>query len=230
MASTLIQIRDLVKANARIMEDPEFTDALLNRWINDAQRSVQLKLFYLGYTEFKSSDSLTLSAAAYASSSNNVKTAPLSTDVPNRMGVPNWLIQIDVNDSGGGGSSYGIAYPVTDRAFKELLSNTFLTPTVPNPICTVLDDKIYLAPVDIDVAVAHYYKLTTDLSSDSDTIDLPEPFVDFVVRMTEMRVEDKKGRLQDKQSKMLEIDKDLADQLKALQIQMTETKPIQTLE
>ena len=222
MASTLVQLRDLVIANTGIKGDPNFAHALLNRCVNDAQRDVQLKLFNLGYTEFKSSDSLTLTAAAYSSGSNNVKTAPLSSDCPTRMGIPNWLLFIEVNDSGAGGTSYGVAYPVSAGVFKEQLRNTYLAPTTLYPICTVLDDKLYLAPLAIDVATAHYYKEVTDMSADSSTLDLPESFSSFVARSVEMRVEDRKGKLQDKQAAMQELDKDLAQTFQALQIQKTE--------
>ena len=93
--STLVQLRDLIKANTGIKKDRNFTNPLLNRWINDAQRDIQLKLFHLGYTEFRGSDSLTLSSGTLGGES--VKTAPLSSDVPTRMGVPNWLLYIDAS-------------------------------------------------------------------------------------------------------------------------------------
>ena len=219
MASTLLQLRDLIKANTGIKEDPNFANALLNRWINDAQRSVQLKLFFLGYKEFKSSDSLTLSSGSLGV--NTVKTAPLATDCPNRMGVPNWLIFVDCGIAAQV-TQKGIAYPISERSFDELIKNTFLTPTAVAPICTIIDDKIYISPSTIDTATAHYYKETTDMASDAGTLDLPEAFNSFVMRMVEMRIEDRMGKLNDKQQKMIELDKDIADSLKALQIQVTQ--------
>lgn len=226
--STLANLRHLVRANTGVIEDPNFTDTLLDRWINDAQRDVQLKLFHLGYTEFKSSDTLSLTAAKYSSATNNINTAPLSSDCPNRMGVPNWLLQVDVNDSGGGGANYGVAYPISPRDFKEHLANTFLAPTVKKPACVILDDKLYLAPVDIDVAIAHYYKEVTDMASDAGTLDLPEAYGSFVVRAVELRIADRQGKLQDKQSAMVELDKSLKDAFQALQIQKVE-EPSETV-
>lgn len=226
--STLVQIRDLVKANAGVKEDPNFTNPLLNRWINDAQRTIQLKLFHLGYTEFLSTDSLTLSAGTLGD--KNVKTSPLSTDVPNRMGVPNWLVYVDASNSGGGATDKGLAYPVSNRVFLEHLRNTFLAPTANQPLCTIMDDKIYLAPSALDTASAHYYKQTTDMSSDSDNADLPEPFVPYIGRLVEMRIEDRKGKLADKESQMRELDKDISDVLNSLQMQKieeTQTKSLQ---
>jgi len=226
MASTLIQLRDLVKANTGIKEDPNFTNTLLDRWINDAQRDIQLKLFHLGYKEFKGSDSLTLSSGTLADKS--VKTAPLSTDVPTRMGVPNWLLYIDANNSAGGATDKGLAYPVSDRVFLEHLRNTFLVPTTNQPLCTIIDNLIYLAPSTLDTATAHYYKETTDMASDSASLDLPESYAVFVTRTVEVRVEDRKGKLQDKQAAMLELDNDLAKALQSLQMMKTE-EPQQTV-
>lgn len=226
MASTLVQIRDLIKANTGIKEDPNFTNALLNRWINDAQRQVQLKLFHLGYKEFTGSDSLTLSAGTLGA--QNIKTAPLATDVPNRMGVPNWLIYIDCFYSGGGVTDKGLAYPVSNRVFHEHLKNSFMAPTTQQPLCTIIDDKIYISPATIDTATAYYYKETTDMSGDSSTVDLPESYVSFIARMVEMRVEDRMGKLQDKQGKMIEFDKALKETFEAFQIMKVE-EPQQTM-
>lgn len=225
MSSTLVQIRDLIKANKGILSDPMFSDALLNRWINDSQRSIQLKLFFLGYKEFKSSDSLTLSSGTLGKKS--VKTAPLSTDCPNRMGVPNWLLFIDCSVAAGGATDKGLAFPVSERAFNELIENTFLAPTNAKPLCTIIDDKIYISPSTIDTAVAHFYKETTDMSSDSSTLDLPEAFNSFVMRLVEMRIEERQGKLADKDEKMRELDKDISDALKSLQImKVDEVKPM----
>ncbi len=228
MSSTLLMLRDLIKANTGVLDDPNFPDTLLNRWINDGQRSVQLKLFHLGYTEFKSSDSLTLSSGTFGGAS--VKTSPMSTDVPNRMGVPNWLLYVDCSIAAGGAADKGLAYPVSERTFREHLKNTFLTPTSTNPLCTIEADKIVIAPSTIDVAVAHYYKETTDMSSDSSTMDLPESFNTFVMRLVEMRIEDRRGKLADKDEKMRELDKDIADSLKALQIQKVEEPQAMSLQ
>lgn len=220
MSSTLLQLRDLIKANTGIKEDPNFPNPLLNRWINDAQRNIQLKLFHLGFKEFKGSDSLTLSAGTLGDKS--VKTSPLSTDVQSRMGVPNWLLYIDCSIAAGGATDKGLAYPVSDRVFLEHLRNTFLAPTSNQPLCTIIDDKIYIAPSTIDTATAHFYKETTDMASDAGTLDLPESFGHFVARLVEMRIEDRKGKLNDKESKMRELDKDLSDALQSLQIQKVE--------
>ena len=220
MPSTLVQIRDLIKANTGIKEDPNFTNPLLNRWINDAQRNIQLKLFHLGFREFKSSDSLTLSSGTLGDKS--VKTSPLSTDCPNRMGVPNWLLYVECSIAAGSATDKGLAYPVSDRVFLEHLRNTFLAPTSNEPLCSIINDKIYISPSTIDTATAHYYKETTDMASDAGTVDLPESFVHFLARLVELRIEDRKGKLQDKESKMRELDKDLSDALQSLQIQKVE--------
>ena len=93
-----------------------------------------------------------------------------------------------------------------------------------------MDDKIYIAPSTLDTATAHYYKETTDMSSDSSTLDLPESFNTFVMRLVEMRIEDKMGKLNDKDEKMRELDKDISDSLKALQIQKIEEPQVMALQ
>lgn len=225
MASTLVQLRDLIKANTGVKESPDFKNALINRWINDAQKQIQLKLFHMGYKEFLGSDSLTLSGVTLGDKSLN--SAPLSTDCPNRMGVPNWLVFIDCSNSGGGATDKGLAYPVSNRVFLEHLRNTFLAPTDNQPLCTIINDLLYIAPSTIDTATAHYYKEVTDMSSDSDTMDLPEAYATFLTRLVEMRIEDRKGKLQDKQAAMMELDKDLKEAFQALQIQEVK-EPSQT--
>ena len=227
MGSTLVQLRDLVKANTGVKEDPNYPNLLLNRWINDAQRDIQLKLFHLGYKEFKSSDSLTLSAGTLGA--NSLKTAPLSSDCPTRMGVPNWLLYIETSTADDPTVS-SVAYPIPDRDFNENLINTYLAPTNKKPLCTIINDKIYISPSTITIATAHYYKEVTDMSADSSTLDLPESFSSFVTRLVEIRVESRKGKLQDKQAAMAELDSDLGKAFQAVQIQKTEEPKTMSLQ
>jgi hypothetical protein len=218
--STLVNIRDLIKAKADIKGDPNFTNVLLNREINDAQRNIQLRLFHLGYTEFRGSDTLTLSSATLADQS--LKTAPMSTDCSNRMAVPNWLIYIDCSVSGGGITDSGLAYPVSEKVFLEHLRNGFLTPTNYEPKCMILNDLIYIAPSTIDTAIAHYYKEATDMASDSDTVDIPETFVKFIVLLVLLQIDDTKGRLADKQAALAELNNDIQKAFEAFKIQEVE--------
>jgi len=215
--STLVNVRDLIKARSKVQGDPDFPNTLLDRIINDSQRNVALRLFHLGWKELKGTDSLTLSGGKWGD--EDTKQADLTSDCPNRMGIPNWLIMVETT-----GATYNsYAYPISDRVFHEHLTNSYLAPTEKQPKCTIgSGDELHLAPDTIASATAFYYKNPTDLSSDSDTMDIPEEFVDFVVQRVILEIDDVKGRLQDKESALNKLESEIGKSFEALKIQTVE--------
>ena len=134
--ATLLELRDEIILSAGIKGNPDFPPTLLNRKINHAQRYVQTELNGLGMKKWETSQSITagLTAAAYNSSSNNVKKVAVGqTYFLNMLESPKSIIHIETNDSSDP-PNYGIAREVPIQNFEESLANTYLVPTTKKPI------------------------------------------------------------------------------------------------
>ncbi len=223
--STLADIKGLVRTQAVIVGSPDFPDALLDRWVNDAQRYIALRLFHLGWKELKGTDSLTLSSGVWGD--ETTKKAALTSDCPNRMGVPNWLISLETT-----GVTYdAYAYPISDRLFHEHLTNLFFAPTEKIPICAIKSgDELHLAPSTITAAKAFYYREPTDMATDAATLAIPESFVKHIISSVIMRVDDKKGKLADKQAALVELNNNIAESFKAIKFQEADSVEIKELQ
>ena len=209
--ATLLQLRDEIILSAGIKGNPDFPPTLLNRKINHAQRYVQTELNGLGMKKWETSQSITagLTAAAYNSSSNNVKKVAVGqTYFLNMLESPKSIIHIETNDSSDP-PNYGIAREVPIQNFEESLANTYLVPTTKKPIFIRLSGYVWLAPVGIAAATAHYYKAVADLSTDASSTEIPIEFEDFIIKKTVLEIKIMKGEVQDVQLKQAELDKEI---------------------
>ncbi len=223
--STLANIKGLVRIQADIVGSPDFPNALLDRWTNDAQRYIALRLFHLGWKELKGTDSLSLSSGAWGD--ETTKKADLTSDCPNRMGVPDWLISLETT-----GVTYdAYAYPISDRLFHEHLTNTYFAPTEKIPICTIKSgDELHLAPSTITGAKVFYYKDPADMATDAATVDIPESFVKHIISSVIMQIDDKKGKLADKQAALVELNNNITESFKAFKFQEADSVEIKELQ
>ena len=82
--ATRAEIRDLIRVKRpELFSNTKFPNLVIDELINQAQRFVQLNLAHLGIKQWEATDTLTLSSGAFMGTT--VKTAPLSTDCPNRL-------------------------------------------------------------------------------------------------------------------------------------------------
>lgn len=207
--ATLLSLRDQIKfKRPEIQGKPEFIDAVLTQYLNEGQKYVQTQLVNLGIKQWEASDSLTLSAGTFAE--KNVKTANLATDCPSRLFDDKKAIKF-IMCSASGDSDLGQAKYVDDDKFLELIRNSYLTPTLKQPVFTRMSNLLYLAPSTIDTATAHYYKALTDLSSDSDSTGIPVAFEEFVVKRALIGIDEQLDKIQNKDEKINQLTKDLRD-------------------
>ena len=203
MAATLLQLRDLVKLDAGIEGMPKWADLRITKEINLAQRYVQTELNGLGMAKWESSISIgTPSAGTY--SGVNIKTVAVTT-LTNMLESPNSIMQIETTSV----STDGIAREVDKQEFEELISNTYTAPTLEEPIFMRLSGNIYISPSTVTGGTAHYYKGVTDLSSDSDTTEIPVEFEEFIVKKAVLEIDVANDKLQDKELALRQLNSDI---------------------
>jgi hypothetical protein len=208
--ATLKELRDEIVLIAGVKGNPDFPPTMLNRRINHSQRYVQTELNGLGMKKWETAQVITagLAAAAYNSASNNVKKCPINlTYFTNMLESPKSIIQIEVNDAGD--PSYGIAREISPENFEEQLSNTYLAPTVGKPVFMRLSGSVWLAPVGITAATAHYFKAVADLSADATLTEIPIEFEDFIIKKTVLEIKNIKGEIQNMQIEQGKLDKEI---------------------
>ena len=218
MSATLLQLRDQLKIDAGIAGVREFPDLRLNRIINLAQRFVQVKLNGLGFKKWETSQLITagLSAYAWGSASNNCKKVAIGTTYfPDLLETPKSIKMIEVNTSDQDEGGYGIAKEVDSDNFHDLLQNTYLTPTVKKAVFMRLSGYVYLAPLSITAATAHYYKAISDLSSDSDKTAIPVEFEEYILKRAVMEVDIILKKITDAAAASAEIETQLKDAYKS---------------
>ena len=218
--STLVQIRDEIVIRADVKSDPNYPKPWLNRMINDAQLYVQGRLAHLGIHKWLKTDSLTLSSGTYAD--KNDKTADLTTDCPSMLESPDAIKRIATSIGIGTSTDKGIAKAVDIDVYLEHIRNTFLTPTLSEPIFTRDGAILRISPSTVDTAVATYYKQVATLSSDATESEIPEHFVLFVINKVVMDIKLMKGMLNDKQEAMRQLNEDIAKAYESFKIAESE--------
>lgn len=204
MAATLLQLRDQLILDAGIEGNPKFPTPRLNRLINLAQRYVQTELNGLGMKKWEKKATIgTMTAAAFASASNNVKTASLPTDM---LETPSSILFLEIT----GATSTGLAYEVDKDRFLEQLNNTYLAPTEKQPIFMRLANLMYIAPSTSASGSVHYYKAIPDLSADGDSTEIPVEFEEFIIKKARMEVDLVLGKLQEKEQASAQLSRDLS--------------------
>jgi hypothetical protein len=223
---TLLQFRDQLKAKRpEIKGNSNFPDAWLTRLVNDSQRFVQVNLAHLGIKKWEATDALTLSAGAHAE--QTVKTANLATDCPNRLFDGKDAIKhIECGTTSGGGNVlYGIAKYIDDDLFSEQLRNTYLAPTLSQPVFTRINNLIYLAPSTITLATASYYKAITELSADGDLTAIPEVFEEFIVKKALTEIDEILGKINEKQVLVNELTSDIRKTFESMGLAKADEMP-----
>ena len=216
MSATLVQLRDEIKFKRKeIQGDPDFPDAVLNRYVNESQRYVQTQLANLGIKQWESSDSLTLSSGSLAD--KTLQTADLSSDCPNRLfDDKNAIKFIICSNSGGSATDKGIARYIDDDRFLELVRNSYSAPTITQPAFTRISNTLYISPSTVDTAVAHYYKVLADLASDSTETGIPLAYEEFIVKRALIGIDEQLNRINNKDEKIAQLTQDLKNTFMSL--------------
>ena len=74
-----------------------------------------------------------------------------------------------------------------------------------------LNNYVWLAPVDITVATAYYYKAITDLSGDSDTTEIPVEFEEYIIKKSVIEIQSDLGVAQDKEGQIALLNKSITN-------------------
>ena len=221
--ATLLELKDLVKAKRpETMDNPSFLGGFIDELINQAQRFVQLNLAHLGIKEWETTDVLSLSSGTLAE--KTVKTAPLSTDCPNRLFDDERAIKY-LDCAGPPNTNYqGFAFYIDDEIFLNRLRNSLLVPTLVEPIFTRHNQLLVIAPSTITSATAHYYKQVTDMTTDATKTEIPEMYEEHIVKRVLVDVDDVLGKLQNKQASLQQLTADLQQSFQSQELAVQSDK------
>lgn len=218
-----MEIKDLVQAKRpETMNNPNFISGFIDELINQAQRFVQLNLAHLGIKLWETTDVLSLSSGTIAE--ENVKTAPLSTDCPNRLFDDERAIKYLDCAASPNGFYQGFAFYVDDETFLRRLRNSFQVPTLVDPIFTRYNQLIVIAPSTVTSATAHYYKQVADMTTDSAKTEIPEMYEEHIVKRVLIDIDDTLGKLQNKQMDLQQLTTDLQQSFQSQEIAVQSDK------
>jgi hypothetical protein len=222
---TLREIRDQIKIDANVLSDINFTNVRLNNIINQAQRYVQTELNGLGMKKWEEDGVLAVVALTYAGI--DVARSPVPTDM---LESPKSIIQIQVNDDNGGSIEYGIAKEVDKNSFLDVARNAFLAPTISQPVFMRLSNYIFLVPSEIVGATAYYYKVIPELTADGTESNMPEEFIEYVIRRGVSQIDKILGRLNEAISKEKDLSNDIAEAYNRFVGKMNTEKTVEKLQ
>ena len=198
MATTLKQLRDQIRLDARIKNKTQYPDLRLTNDINLAQRQLQLKIRELWRNQSSlAATSTTLPAITFGDVS--LKAVAFS-DITGLLKAPGSIAFIGTTD----GANTGIAYEVDRFEFQERANNTYGS-SVTNPCFTIQGEtaegtSIWLVPATITTATVYYEKLITDLSADGDILEIPD---DYMKQLKDMVIQKIVG-MQEEQDKVIQ--------------------------
>uniref|UniRef100_A0A6H1ZQ75 Uncharacterized protein n=1 Tax=viral metagenome TaxID=1070528 RepID=A0A6H1ZQ75_9ZZZZ len=226
MATTLKQARDQLAGDAGVKGHKDFPAALLNRYLNIAQKYVQKTLNGLGMKKWEQAYDCTANLAAGKYNGVSVKIvtmAQIKTGSTYDVSImPNGIRNIEVGDgvSLAASTNFGITTPADEKNFHKILADSYLSPVITEPRHLWQDNQIVLAPSTITAAKVHFYRVVADLSSDSAEFEVPDEFISFVIKNAEISVKNKLGILADKDEAIAELDKAIKDEFNAFMSQV----------
>lgn len=216
--TTLVQARDQLRLDNDILGNPNFPDPLLNRYLNLAQKYVQKILNGLGIKKWETSYDGTTELASVKFNGVSVKKitmAQIKTGSTYDVGIaPNSVRFIECGDgvSLSSSTNFGIAKGSNEDTFHKLLSNTYAAPSLSEPRFLWINNSILIAPSTVTACMIHFYRVVKDLSSDSAEFEVPDEFIDHVIKRASIDVKDRQKLLNDKQEAIAQLDKEIKDQ------------------
>ncbi len=168
---TLKQIREKIQLDAGILNDEMFPDARLNEMINQANRTIQVKLNGLGMEKWSTTSTPSVTNSTWAG--NNVCYISVPSDY---LEGENTISATTVD----GSSVVGYASEVPTGSFEERIRNSYQKPTSKYPAMTRMDNKYYIYP-RVSTVTFRYRNIVATLSSDSDVPEIPLEYHDMIV-------------------------------------------------
>lgn len=224
--TTLLQGQDQLAITAGVVGHKDFPPSLLTYFLNIAQRHVQKALDGLGLKKFEQSYDATANLAAGKYNGQNIKTvtmAQIKTGSTYDVGVyPNSIRLIECGDgvSMVASTNFGIAKICDEQFFHQILSSSLLSPTITAPRFMWQDNQILLAPSTITACIIHFYRVVKDLVSASDNFEVPDEFIDYVIKRAKIEVLDRLKQLDKKDEAITMLDKEIKDQFASFQASM----------
>lgn len=191
MPTTLLNLREQIRLDYKLEGDPNFPITRLTLMINQAQRYVQIQLNGLGFKKWEKIATLTLGPNVFVNKS--LMNAALSL-TPDMIESPKSIRFVEVGD----GTTYGLAYEVSEAFAYEHLNNSLLAPTIKDPFFFRMDNFIWLAPSTILTGTLHYYAVITDLAADTDATQIPTEFVQYITKRVGIEIDAIRGLIVNK--------------------------------
>lgn len=214
--ATLKNFIDQIVIDNGLSGNVNFPASRITRMVNLAQRYVQMQLNGLGMKKWENSLAITtglgqkLSDGQFAGQA--VKVFDISATIPSMAESPKAIKFIEVSDTTVTPNVFGLAFEIGENNFLENVTNSFMTPTVKNSKFMRLSGRVFIAPNSITNATIHYYKTVQDLVNDNDISEVPQEFDSQILKSVQIELDAILGKLNDKQSAINQLDKDIASQ------------------
>ena len=170
---TLKQVRDISRAFVSELDNQKITDEEIKLWINLAQRKAQRDTW-----EFLSKSFIKV--VADVSITSGVASVP--SDLLNRHDA---IIDMLVNSGETSGQTVATK-EITLSEYNRLSGNTYLTPSTSAPAYVLAGNAsgtrvLNFLPSSLATCKYWYYYLPADLSSDNDTLSIPQEIEELVL-------------------------------------------------
>jgi hypothetical protein len=224
--TTLAQGQDYLAVTAGVVGNKDFAPTLLTFYLNLAQRYVQKALNGLGLKKFEQACDASLSLAGGSYNGNSVKIvtmAQIKTLSGFDVGIyPNSIRLIECGDANpmSASTNFGIAKIADEQLFHQVLSSSLLAPTVKAPRFMWQDNQILLAPSAIAACVVHFYRVVKDLLNPGDTFEVPDEFIDHVIKRAKIEIFDRQKLVENKDDAIKALDAEIKDQYSSFQASM----------
>lgn len=205
---TEVELRNRIALEAGVLTNPYWQGKRITNKINEAQRWLQQKLIKQGFKNWRKYADASATVGVETHLNMLVMTAPLPADR---------LIDQPVQIRSGANSSGDLKYKVIPEhdpdIIDEIVDNPILKPTADDPICWMIDEKVYIHPApDDDTVRFSYVKVVPDLVYDNDSTqsEIPNSHIEIVIERCVMQIKSSLGDENVKQAKLNEIDKQLS--------------------
>ena len=224
--TTLAQGQDYLAVTAGVVGNKDFAPTLLTFYLNIAQRYIQKALNGLGLKKFEQPYDATLSLMTGSYNGNSVKIvtmAAIKTGSGYDVGIyPNSIRLIECGDANplSMSTNFGIAKIADEQLFHQVLSSSLLVPTLKAPRFMWQDNQILLAPSTITSCIIHFYRVVKDLVNEGDIFEVPDEFIDHVVKRAKIEVFDRQKLIDNKDDAIKALDAEIKDQYNSFQASM----------
>lgn len=190
--STLKQLRDqLVLENQSIVGDPYVGATMLNKWINDAQKFVQLQLSGLGMKKWETPKIFTYPGTMGLGSIGGIafKTIDInSTNFPDIIEDVKAIRYISLTHTRGLNTYYGMAREISEENIEDC-DNSYMKPTIKSSGFIRTSAKIYIAPDSATAATVHYTRVVTNLTEEDDNTEIPQEYEEFIIKRAKLSID-----------------------------------------